>query len=400
MELDMVGKRDSDAALSTPRAPLRLPHALGAFAFALCACSGAGDGTIGTRGSSGLGQRPPTTSAAAGSAAAAVGGAPGTTLVLARTGPDGLKDGQCARQDVAATRIVPNVWLVVDGSGSMVEALSRTEMTSRWDALHSALMDPTAGVVKTLDHYVKWGFVMYDGPLPNMFGGSPAGPAMTCPRVVILEPAIDNFPPIDMAYTAMPLGGSTPTHKALDAVVRHIEDTTTMSPDMAGQPTIVVLATDGAPNDFCSNGFAADVRPQVLEQVNLLTAMNIKLYVISLAGDDTMLTDHLNMVAAAGGTGKPPFIPVNKDELIHTFDDIISANVSCDVTVKGTIKQGSECNGIIEINGERIPCNSDNGWRLKDSKTITVTGTACEMYKADKLAVLHADFPCDAISLN
>jgi hypothetical protein len=339
--------------------------------------------------------------AAAGQPAAAMSGAAGAPLVLARTGPDGLKDGQCARQDVSATRIVPNVWLVVDGSGSMMESLSRTEMTSRWDALHSALMDPTAGVVKTLDHFVKWGFVMYDGPLPGGgFGMPQAGAAMSCPRVVTVEPAMDNFGPIDMAYTTTPLGGSTPTDKALDAVVRHIEDMTTSSPDTQGGPTIVVLATDGAPNDFCSGGFNMDVRPQVLAQVDLLTSMNIKLYVISLAGEDMMLTEHLNQVAAAGGTGKPPFIPVNKDELIHTFDAIISANVSCDVTVKGSIKQGSECNGKIEINGVPVPCNSDNGWRLKDSKTITVTGTACDMYKADKLSVLHADFPCDAIVLN
>lgn len=50
--------------------------------------------------------------------------------------------------------------------------------------------------------------------------------------------------------------------------------------------------------------------------------------------------------------------------------------------------------------GVPVPCNTDNGWRLKDSKTIVITGTACEMYKANKLSVLHADFPCDAISLD
>lgn len=387
----MAWMRDTDAALSTRR--------VAALALVLCACSS--DASTGSRRSDWT--RPPAMgmSAAAGQLGAAAGGVADAPRVIARSGPDGLKDGQCARQDVAATRIVPNVWLVVDGSGSMVEALSRGAMTSRWDALHGALMDPQMGVVKTLEPFVKWGFVMYDGPLPNMFGGpSPAGAATTCPRIVLLEPAVNNFAPIDMAYTDMPLGGSTPTDKALDAVVRHIEETTTISPDTQGQPTIVVLATDGAPNDFCSNGFNADVRPNVLTQVDLLAQMNIKLYVISLAGDDMMLTEHLNQVATAGGTGKPPFIPVNKDELIKTFDDIISANVSCEVTVHGSIKQGSECNGIIEINGTAVPCNSDNGWRLKDSKTIVITGTACEMYRADKLSILHADFPCDAISLD
>jgi Mg-chelatase subunit ChlD len=385
--------RDLDAARSAQLA--------GVLALVLCACSA--DSSLGARRSDGVarpGMGTPGMIASAG-AGAATSGAAGAPLVLTRTGPDGLRDGQCARQDVSATRIVPNVWLVVDGSGSMMESLSQSEMTSRWVVLRGALMDPAMGVVKSLEHFVKWGFVMYDGPLPGGgFGMAPGGAAMTCPRVVTLEPAIDNFAPIDMAYTQMPLGGSTPTDKALDAVVRHIEDMTVMSPDAQGGPSVVVLATDGAPNDFCSMNFNGDVRPQVLAQVEMLTAMNIKVYVISLAGEDMMLTEHLNQVAAAGGTGKPPFIPKNKDELIKTFDDIISANVSCDVTLKGMIKAGSECNGKIEINGVAVPCNSDNGWRLKDSKTITVTGTACEMYKADKLSVLHADFPCDAIILN
>src|SRR5688572_11596296 len=35
----------------------------------------------------------------------------------------GLKDGQCAKQDVVTMRVVPTIWLVLDGSGSMVEML-------------------------------------------------------------------------------------------------------------------------------------------------------------------------------------------------------------------------------------------------------------------------------------
>ena len=322
-----------------------------------------------------------------------------------------LREGQCARQEVSTTRIVPTIWLVVDGSGSMVEALSQSDSTSRWTALRGALMDPQMGVVKSLEHHVKWGLVMYDGPLPSGFaerlpdGGVAmfsSGPAMTCPRVVIVEPALDNFNAIDMAYTKDPLGGSTPTDKALDAVVMHLSDESTqMAPDTQSGPVMVVLATDGAPNDFCSNDlFPADVRPKVIDAVNQLTAMNEKLYVISLAGEDMMLTQHLNEVAKAGATGKPPFIPRNKDELIQTFRDIIGPGAACDVMVAGSIKQGSECNGTVQINGSPLACDNDNGWRLKDAKTITITGTACDLYKADMQAVLFADFPCDAIMLN
>jgi hypothetical protein len=31
---------------------------------------------------------------------------------------------------------------------------------------------------------------------------------------------------------------------------------------------------------------------------------------------------------------------------------------------------------------------------------VSITGTACDQYKADLSAVLEADFPCEAIDLN
>jgi hypothetical protein len=37
---------------------------------------------------------------------------------------------------------------------------------------------------------------------------------------------------------------------------------------------------------------------------------------------------------------------------------------------------------------------------LKDAGTISITGTACDTYKADAQALLEADFPCDIFALN
>lgn len=318
----------------------------------------------------------------------------------------GLKEGQCARQDIVTMRVVPTIWLVLDGSGSMLDPLGDK---SRFDALKEALMDPVAGVVKSLEHDVKWGMVMYDGPgvgvLPLADGGiamfsSP--PATTCPRLVTVEPKKDNFNDINAMYPPDPLGGSTPTDKALEAVVAHLPNGG-QGPqlDTMIQPTIVVLATDGAPNDFCSMSFLPlDVRPNVISAVKKLKDANIKTYVISLAGDDQMLTQHLIQVAQAGGTGKAPFIPMNKTQLVQTFKDIVGPEVACDIVLTGKVKPGKECMGMIEINNKILPCGSDDGWKLKDESTITITGPACEQYKKDPAAVLHADFPCDIFTLN
>lgn len=325
----------------------------------------------------------------------------------------GLKDGQCAQQNIVTSRVTPTIWLVLDGSGSMVNPLGSMGDKSRWNALREALMDPDTGVVKSLEHDVDWGLVIYDGPSPG--GGGqllPDGgvamfstpPADTCPRVFTSEPKKDAYADIEMIYKNEPSGGSTPTDKALDVVINHLPDMTGQVLDARVNPTIVVLATDGEPNDFCSmvDFFQGpiDVRPNVVNAVQRLEAMNIKTYVISLAGDDANLTAHLNDVAAAGGTGLTPFIPMNKDELVQAFKDIIGPETACDVVLNGAVKSGIECMGTIKINGTVLPCNDANGWALKDPSTVQIQGTACEEYKANLSAVLEADFPCEVIDLN
>jgi hypothetical protein len=387
------------------------------FCLALAACSttptNGEDTARGGHATSAGTANPTTTDPNAGSA-----GGPGTGVISAGDNPNGgtimtvmpppsmLKDGQCARQDVSTMRVTPTIWLVLDGSGSMDDPLSgMAGDKSRFDSLKEALMDPMTGIVKTLENDVSWGYIMYDGP-----GGSPtradggafsSGPAMTCPRIVSVEPKLGNYNDIAAMYPPDPLGGSTPTDKAMAAVVQHIPMGATPQLDTKVNPTIAVLATDGAPNNLCEGGNPfEDVRPAVLDQVTKLAQANIKTYVISLAGEDQMLTQHLTDVARVGMSGKPPFIPMNKDQLVQTFKDIIGPPTACDIVLTGKVKMGSECKGVLQINGAALPCNDPNGWMLKDESTIEIMGTACDMYKADHSAVLHADFPCDVIMLN
>jgi hypothetical protein len=397
------------------------------FGLALAACSAATTPPEGTGRSSVF--TPPTTAGTTGTGAPAAPSGPGASdggliadnpgapIITATGGMSGsgaagtgLADGQCANQRITTRRVTPTVWLLIDGSGSMVTMLGDK---SRWVALREALMDPTMGVVKSLETQVKFGMIMFDGPLPM---GTPvllpdggqamfsSGPATTCPRLVDVEPKLMNFADIDKAYTPDPLGGSTPTDKAVDSVVMHLPTAMQTGPDqMPPDPTYVVLATDGAPNDYCDMTalFApmVDVRPKVIAGVMQLAAAGNKTYVISLAGDDQMLTAHLTDVAKAGGTGQPPYVPANKDDLVKAFQAIIGPEAACDVKLNGNVKMGSECKGSLKINGMALTCNDPNGWKLKDTSTISITGTACDTYKADNKALLEADFPCDVFAL-
>jgi hypothetical protein len=231
-------------------------------------------------------------------------------------------------------------------------------------------------------------------------------PAETCPRVVVVEPKKEAFADISTIVGVDPLGGSTPTDKALEVVVSHLPDVTGQALDARVYPTIVVLATDGEPNDFCTLDpflgipIGGDVRPKVISAVQQLASMSVKTYVISLAGGDQNLTNHLNQVAAAGGTGMAPFFPTTKDQLVQAFKDIVGPETACEVVLNGSVKPGIECMGKLKINGTELACNDPNGWVLKEPSVVAVQGTACEQYKMDLTSVLEADFPCEIIDLD
>jgi hypothetical protein len=168
----------------------------------------------------------------------------------------------CASANIDTSRITPTIWLVIDGSGSMSESFGASD---RWTELRAALMDMTGGVVPRLQGAVNWGMVMYDGPidfgaiLGGFLGGGMAGTggATTCPRLTVVDPAKGNAMAIDGAYPQEPPGGSTPTHIALQEVLPRVQNPPP-DPDGTVSPIYVVLATDGAPNDFCSGGIGAD----------------------------------------------------------------------------------------------------------------------------------------------
>jgi hypothetical protein len=139
--------------------------------------------------------------------------------------------------------------LVIDGSGSMEEPFGTS--TSRWTALRAAVLEVADRAQRTSDREIAWGLIIYDGPLPGPalpFGGVDGGvalpmPTAECPRVIKLEPKLDNWMAIAAALPATSLGGSTPSHKAFELLLSEASAT--------GTPTTVVFATDGAPNDYC-----------------------------------------------------------------------------------------------------------------------------------------------------
>jgi hypothetical protein len=303
-----------------------------------------------------------------------------SALLLAAPASTALAQDRCESQQLDLTRVQPSIWMVIDGSGSMLEPLSTRDDTPRWTALRDAVL----GAVEEHPRDVKWAVALYDGPLPD---GSDKG-SIACPRVVLQEPQPDNLAAITAAYPADPLGGSTPTDRALAAVRARV-------PDPQSSPQVVVLVTDGQPNDFCTTGApVSDVQARVLSEVEQLHARGAAVYVISLAGADTALNTHLAALAAAGGTGLPPFAPQTTDELQESLEDITGPRVSCRIPLSAPVDAQAACLGKVSLNGVALACHDRDGFRVRKGSQLELRGRACKTYRGDPTAELHAEFPC------
>lgn len=321
------------------------------------------------------------------------------------------KDQSCARQDVQAGRKQPLVTIVIDGSGSMCAPFGNA---TRWTALRSALMDPD-GIVTRLSPAVLFGVALYDGPfdISGLLAGTGAASAgsaaqnpqcaaaglqnstaKACPNLIEVPQALNNDQAIAAVYPMQELGGSTPTHKALEVVVDKLVASQMVIPDQMLKPQYIVLATDGEPNELCPNASGLDPRAEVIRHVTRAADAGIKTFVISLAGNDANLMSHLVAVAQAGMTGSPPFSPMNKQDLVTSLTQIIGGAVGCEVFLNGKVTVGQECGGTVQLNGASLPCDDPNGWSLKDEQTLKLNGQACSAFLNDPLSVLHADFPC------
>lgn len=237
------------------------------------------------------------------------------------------------------------VLFVVDGSGSMNEPFGSG---TRWTSLRTALLDPMTGFITRTQHEANFGMMIYDGSIDArasfaepMAGAmamcssaTPANSADMCPRLVQVPPVLANMSAIDAMFPAQELGGSTPTHKAMNSAVDQMI-ASSMGKDISANPHFIILATDGQPNDICTGGSGGDGTAQkacVIAAVDRAAAANITTFVISLAGQDMALEAHLAEVAKHGNPKDPmahTFSPMTQDDLVNALRTVLTSALGC-----------------------------------------------------------------------
>jgi hypothetical protein len=292
------------------------------------------------------------------------------------------------------------VILIIDQSGSMGDPFGDGG-GRRWTVLRDALLAQPSGLIAALQSQVRFGLALYSAQSqPDNDDDGPPGFVGSCPAVLSVAPAIDNYTPIADLYRGQTWLDDTPTGDSINKIIDDLD--LAKSPSTQANPIVFVVATDGEP-DRCENldpsqsGEKAMAKMESVAAVKRAFENDIRTYMISVGG--VIADAHMTEMANAGlgrGPGDPPaeyWEPMNDESLRDALSEIVGAEVSCDIALEGEV-QGDHCLGMIELNGKRLACDDPNGWELADSKHIRLLGSACTSLKNDADADLAVSFPC------
>jgi len=304
-------------------------------------------------------------------------GAPGFDAPPTDAAP--LCGGQYAR--VTMDPMPPTVQIAIDASGSMNSDFGGV---SRWQAVVGALSGPS-GVVARLDADVRFGATVF-----NSHGGSAGG---ACPDTATIPPAFANAAPISMLLAQHQPKADTPTAETITQL------TAALAPVPAGRRTVLLLATDGDP-DNCNDPDAHDLESKIRTEdaIEVAYAAGIETFVLSVGTDAT--AEHLQRAANLGrgapahiGT-EPYYVATNPDELVAAFEEMITGVIpTCAFTIAVPISQTQAAAGEVSLDGAALVPGTD--WRWIDEHTIELLGAACEQALDENAPHVTGEFPCE-----
>lgn len=314
--------------------------------------------------------------------------------------------GLCGNLIVPVLSDLPNLYFVVDRSGSMSEPLAGTSHTKYQNARIAI-----GNVLRAIGHRVRYGAAVF----PEWGAASSDG----CAAGKEVFPTQQGDPPTYAAagqdgpiLQAMlgalfiqPLGG-TPTSSTLEALHPGLVA-------LEGE-TFVVLATDGAPNcndaatctaeecmlnveggsvndqkcDASLNCCAPNLggptwcvdRPASVKAIADLYAAGIPTYVIGMPGSETY-TNVLDEMAVNGGTARPTspkYYPVTDSAtLTASLKEIgVKVAISCDVPLDGAPPDPSLVN--VYLDSSLVQLDPLDGWVWTTDTSIQLRGAACD----------------------
>lgn len=339
------------------------------------------------------------------------GGAGGSDILPSDdAGPPPLDaQGLCGNQVHQIITEAPNVYFVIDASGSMGSAVSGG---TRSTVVRKAAVD----LVRNLGALINIGAALF--PVD-------ATSADQCATGAEVMPVMPGDP-----YSGSNLDGPT-TNKFKHAIAVDPAGGTPLSatlvklePSLAALPgkTVVLLVTDGGPNcnagascdasgceaningctgDACCNPGGNCCAPQgaagpegcvdrqaAVDALKAYAAASLPVYVIGIPGSEAY-SSVLEQMAFAAGTaqpGKPFYYAVGAlDNLGSVLGDIAAVAISCVFTLEDPPQDAGQTN--VYLDGVVLPADLNNGWRFMDPDLtrIELLGDACKDLKSGQI---------------
>ena len=288
-------------------------------------------------------------------------------------------DASCPSVSFTATATVPSVQLLIDRSVSMAYTLDTATGVSRYQAVSNAVFQ----VVGQLQAKVLFGATMFTQPS-----------ASTCLHLdSTASRKLMNLAQVQQLFQTLSPAGFTPTA----AAVAQTAALFAASPPPAHSPPVIVLATDGLPNNCQTfNDPSADAVAAVADA----HAAGIRTFVLGIAG---VQGQFLQDVANAGqgvhpGQPNAPYFTANSSaDLNLALQTLIGGVASCELAINGDVDPQFANSGTIKLDGALLHYGTE--WDLVDSGTLRLKGAACTTFKTTPNAHVDATFPCTAVIL-
>ncbi|WP_437588059.1 vWA domain-containing protein [Sorangium sp. So ce1000] len=307
----------------------------------------------------------------------------------------------------------PNIYFVLDASGSMLSPASSSASASRYDRVHEAAVD----LVRNLGPLINVGAAVFPLDATDEEPCRPGGevfPVTPGAPFAERQEGSTTTSRFRAATRIAPLGG-TPTAATLEA----------LAPKLVKLPgkTIVVLATDGGPNCNSSatcnaDGCIANIEHQCPEEnccapsglsgpagcldrddtvsaIERLAASGIDVYVVGIPGSE-FYGDVLDQMAIAGGAAQfvsPFYFKVdNLDTLGNVLSKIASIVISCEFDLVDPPPEQGQTN--VYLDDELVAYDPENGWRWKSPAVVELLGEACAKLKSGRVGQVQIVSGC------
>jgi hypothetical protein len=285
----------------------------------------------------------------------------------------------CEAVSLTLDQLRPAVTLLVDQSGSMRAGYpTRDSGQTRWQLVRQALLDPTTGVVQSLQQSIQFAFVFYTSR--NGFAGG------TCPMLSEVPAATGNYEAIRQLYDQSAPDDDTPTGAAVTQVTREIAEANRRVPE------VILLVTDGDP-DTCEQPDPQDGQDAAITAVTQAYAAGIELYVLGVSSD--ISGDKLQQLANAG-QGRPTNAVWGVDALaaepFQASDSVaglteqlrgILARVPlCEVELDRDVGVEELTDRAVVLDGKALHYGDPDGFTLKDARHLEIQGKACDTLRA------------------